>query len=1462
MNIKKRATALGIIFAMVLLLIPPFGINVSAAYTISSGAVVIDEAFVAANGTEYIIENGVFSVTVIGDIDVSIIFNGVTIDRSTDAVGMTVAGAYEAGRTLYNNGWTDLPANNAYYIPTCPLLITGGANVTARFDGDCTFRAGYNGWYATANDNLQLTGNTHCGYAGIQVDSGASLTISSAENLNAYGAYQMASSDTNYVNAVLNRQTVSDSSGNIITVGDGVFDIEDIIAYNSKPFKNVNYLTGDNGYGQPSGSNAGAYCGGAGIGGGAAYNSTTSSGTGYTAGTPGTIIIDTGTITAVGGHTAAGIGGGLNGAASSSKIEINGGNVTAVAGRWSAAIGDGDSVSGNTSTSFDISNDNSYEIIINGGIINAYGGLSASAIGTTDEVTNKGNQQTSALSITITGGTITARSGESYDGGTTSTAAIGAGNGTNMEDNNITIYNEAKIVASSFSNYAISNYGNDTTGEMIPSVNIDPEGYVYLARFESVATERTFKVYAIHKNANGHFMYVPTESHDISDGSVDNATTPYYYAYDPGHISSDGTRIGGFYLVDEDGANIIPTDYADSPDNYIYDEDTKRYYPQTIPAVSAYYDVDTVIEEITVPGNYKAVAITLPNPNEYGGSYVLEVPTNSTPTYVLIQKDHPGVTSGEVENASQTHYSAGNNPPPESSCTPNITIDGTARPFTDLDVGIYEGGAAQPTLIPDFVDTVYGYTFYVPYGTERFWLDFSFASSYTDEYGNAVSAEIILLTLDGVNQGFDSGATSISLSNLNIGSDGRADVWIKKTDTTISSGSTKTVSYKVTIVVKDKYSFLLNVDALDKIYDGNPVDPSFTALLEGAGYTTTVEKSNLTTTYTQNDTASDGAQGYVAVAGYAVYYQISDIALAENGTVTYTVNFTYNNSYTTTYNFTVDKDGNVSFITNSAILGEFRSGYTRYRIYIYSNGSGIVLQLQRYRNNSGYWQDQQGAQTLTLGAVVTHSVVGSTDLSAVENSLKDKIIANGTTSESTTFYGYEELGSAIYGVTLGNISDTYNAIYTSTGNATITVSYSQGTNLTSKMTKEEREAVTYTFFEDSDGDGVYETSLGIDAPKNAGRYRVWAVLEAAKYEAEGEAYFVISKREIHIVAIQNWLKYITSEEVKTYDGTIPDPGTIYFEGVVSGESVALLPGVTFSYVDTGNAGYADDISYDDQKIIVANPILNEASQTNYILVGVNDGVCLVHGQIAYSTSGTMFRKADAMNTSLWKKFYPVETEDPLNWVTSGGVFTDTRVDYHSPVPNGASADNGYSGGTVGVHREYVKLRTTGDTSERYSVDIEFGAMQFEYTKTIWNVNTGEYESVEGESKWNGHNGTNNAVTVTNRSNSEIYYQIDFAIDFMYAAISAGSDSGIRAALYDTNYALVAGTQNGGNITSTSGTSVVQALLSAAPLDPTGVGTARSKTFLLVLSGVPSSITEDNNVNYTNVGSITVTIIEP
>ena len=133
--------------------------------------------------------------------------------------------------------------------------------------------------------------------------------------------------------------------------------------------------------------------GGAGIGGGASYNTTTIRvpNNGYVAGTPGEIYIRSGTITAVGGHLAAGIGGGVNSAATSSQIVIDGGNITAIGGRFATGIGDGDSISGVESIRYA----ESYSIVINGGNIDAYGGTSSAAIGTTDNINGRGRQQQS-----------------------------------------------------------------------------------------------------------------------------------------------------------------------------------------------------------------------------------------------------------------------------------------------------------------------------------------------------------------------------------------------------------------------------------------------------------------------------------------------------------------------------------------------------------------------------------------------------------------------------------------------------------------------------------------------------------------------------------------------------------------------------------------------------------------------------------------------------------------------------------------------------------------------------------------------------------------------------------------------------------------------------------------------------------------------------------------------------------
>jgi len=142
-------------------------------------------------------------------------------------------------------------------------------------------------------------------------------------------------------------------------------------------------------------------------------------------GVSGTIIINGGTVTAIGGRTGAGIGGD-----SSGTIIINGGTVTATGNEHGAGIGGGRRGAGGT-------------INITGGIITATGNLNAAGIGGggTDLSSYKGG---AGGTISITGGIITATS-------THNTAGTGIGSGIYGDDANIVkLSGNAVVFASSF----------------------------------------------------------------------------------------------------------------------------------------------------------------------------------------------------------------------------------------------------------------------------------------------------------------------------------------------------------------------------------------------------------------------------------------------------------------------------------------------------------------------------------------------------------------------------------------------------------------------------------------------------------------------------------------------------------------------------------------------------------------------------------------------------------------------------------------------------------------------------------------------------------------------------------------------------------------------------------------------------------------------------------------------------
>ena len=1419
---------LALILVMIFSWIPSFRLN--AAYTYSSGAVVIDGAAVEEHGTEYIIEQGVYSVTVTDGVDVTLIFNGVTIDRSTDGLGDSTTGAataaelYEAGRRLHEltgeAAWSKTPAAGGYYVPTCPFLITGGASVTARFDGDCLFRAGGNGWYlASQTGTLEnaLASDGRGGYAGIQVDGDASLTIAGANNLKAYGAFPLAGT------ASSEGQTYEDDPLKV----NPVFGLDGTGSY---PWDRPTAVstTEING-------------GGAGIGGGASYDTETVrvEEHGYTAGTPGEIVVDSGNIYAVGGHQAAGIGGGVNSAATTSQIVINGGNITAIGGRFATGIGDGDSISEMESFLYA----ENYAIVINGGMVGAYGGTSAAAIGTTDNITVNDPQKTpfsktSGLSITIAGGVVSAQSGEATGEGS-ATAAIGSGENTDVVDNSITIDSAAKVIAASFSQYAISGCGTDAS--LVPVVNIDPSGYMYLARFAASSEERIFTLYPVKTDEAGNPMLVSVKASEILGGAVpDNAV---YYALDREKneyycVNAYGNAIG------EDGAIL---------------ENGERYYPAEILDISYYYNTSAVVDTVSVPGKYTAVALTLPDPAEYGGCYVVHVPDGESGTdddiYAVLHKYQSGTTSGKIEYQGDYHVSKGTNHADRE--TPSVVEDPTAAPLTALKVFPIDAdtGEIGADLVGNFSANIYGYTVYLPYGTTNFQLYSAYAASddviSVSVSGSTVTSQTLHYTSNGL---FMEHTLDVSVEN-----EESVDIWIRKTDRSTGVGSDPYLVYKITVIVKKMY--MIGMDPLDKLYDGIAVSALPDRVILPSGYRYDIsegEDSNTPSSVsceglpdTVIDTFRDSFESGSRWNGKRELGVTISVALdADSRMISINTSISNNSSAVQIVTqVSLKASSSESRITYSNVPASFDY------FYIAAENGKITL-VSQY--NSAYSYE---ILNVSLSEPETENELTEEQIEANRNAVIEalKESTRSTVEKSENLTESSENGqynkgnrTTKYTLTVEGISssagDTVKKEYGITdatdspiqGNVRVIATYYAEEDITARLTETERNSVEYRYYRDVNGDGILDSGdeLLSSAPKDAGKYFVTAFLTTQTYEAYGGLSFTVYRKEIEVVAVENWRTYLSPQELAAYDGVITDLGRITVSGVLPGEAVVLLTdSIVGKYVDTGGAGYTDDIGYHERKIRLSGLYLDPAEpvNANYIfsLSAVQtDGsaVFYVYGELTYKTTGAIFRKTESA-ASFWRKFYPTTDTTFLKWndnISGEYPEEETRIDYHSPSNT--------------EHREYVYLRTVnkGASEARYAVDVEFGAMSFTYSRAVWNVDTYEYEEND-IGFWTGNTGENNRITVSNYSNKSIQFSAYAEIEFIYRPTSEDSINGISVYLTHDDKAYTMNTPV-----------TVPAASEATEQSP---GAPSSDSLRLMLSGVPQMALD----SYATVGMVSVLI---
>lgn len=259
-------------------------------------------------------------------------------------------------------------------------------------------------------------------------------------------------------------------------------------------------------------------------------------------GSGGTIIINDGIVNAKGGATGAGIGGGSDG--SGGSITINGGKVNAIGGVLGAGIGGGGGGAGKS-------------IVINGGIVNATGGEFGAGIG--------GGSDCSGGTISIGAGTVTATGGD-YGGAGIGDGDYGSGATFSTGSNG-----NAFIVASSISDKSgkDSNWKGiifeDNDGSIYGSPTLSTDAVIPEGKTLDVKSSQTLTI-----NPGVTLVNIGTINND-SGGSIVNSGT--ILNVDPGNITGtppDNVAKTGFAVT-------CYLNYEDAPDEEIqYIESGKK----------------------------------------------------------------------------------------------------------------------------------------------------------------------------------------------------------------------------------------------------------------------------------------------------------------------------------------------------------------------------------------------------------------------------------------------------------------------------------------------------------------------------------------------------------------------------------------------------------------------------------------------------------------------------------------------------------------------------------------------------------------------------------------------------------------------------------------------------------------------------------------------------------------------
>lgn len=1393
-ELTRRALALLLILAMTLAVFPPIDLQAAAQIDQTTKIITFDgtangdyvnrpivinkivaarEGWETASDGRYKIQitGTPYSVTVQGMTNVDIIFDNVTINRAQTGKTATIpqGSADEFWQASEDLGWH---TSGTHYVPTCPFWIMDDSDVVVSFGGtNNVFKAGSNLW-AVANKNDATTSltrsngnkNYYHGYAGIQISGDSSLTIEGG-TVEAWGSHQLNSVTTvEQAKTTYSREFSNNSNGR-------------------PPEVSTNSWAGNDA------------AGGAGIGGGTYYNYTTDleaggGGSEYHYATPGNLTINGGTVTAIGGFKAAGIGGGVNGAMSSEAgtIIINGDpatyasnrtNVLAIGSYYAAGIGEGDSTpTGNASESFL----NSYELIINGGIVEARGGFKAAGIGTTDELSNSSNNSlhsNSGLRITLNGGDIIAVSGRA-DGDGNATAAIGAGDGTNMNPYSISIAEGTFVRASSFSKYAISDKGVSATE--LPETVVDPNAYMYLAYYDkSIADngekEREFALYEIKRTDAGDFMVVVSVAENVLDKLTANDC---YFGYEESS--------GQFYLVDASGTTLDvngdgerdylaynenlqsfslmrrnpeynPEDSSDTEYFLYTNEEHNRLVPANIKALQdtshvSYYFISPAMKVFDVPPDYTAVAMTLYDPTLYGGRYILYVPegkrnnTQLDAIYAVIEKRESGESSGELKISDDSHFDLVKDKPAIRPGNGGVIPDETSNPLTDLIV--FTGntkhlGKANATVT--FTPGTKSYELWLPLGTTSI--------EVAALWNTADNSEVELMIGTDTEDWETITAGHYIASDIRISSENPLELWITKTDTK-NYETYNSVRYKVVVSLKSDYEAVLTDPT--KTYDGHEIQQGIDNFVTNKVEVTEIvdeRTGGSEPTYTQNPSAFEFNTNGTFSAYYSRTGTRSVSYLIETDwdgeVLDMNVTFSGNNITSAKYTakFKYDKEtGTWKLVSESNTSFQYSSRYGT------TNTFAVSL------TNSALQTTCSGYTTTVFNYGISTPINGNqknTRPTALANAIEDakqNLKAGDLKADSLTPQAYEVNQNITSTLTIGGKSLAITKTEQSTGTISVTVARSLAGDSAELLAQATDIRYTYEKIKTPSGTPISVVFDGDTLPVDAGTYRVEVKIVAPKFEASGEREFVIKQKPTTILAIENWRYYLDDipdpGEVHnpidiTYDedgtsGAEVTSGAIRYDGVLEADRTDLrldntVGGYPKMYFTNRVAGEMAP----DKIIIYANlppdgnytfadyPDADSAGKKQ--TEGDHKGQYLfdIAGQVSYRVNGAMFGKY--AGDFLWNKFYPVtDLSDPSNytnalWMDSEGNWRDLDG---NDVPDDTRID--YHSPDNQSHAEYLYFHTVNEGAEaaRYAVDITYGSLSFSYTKTIWDVNNLHY----------------------------------------------------------------------------------------------------------------------------------------